>query len=714
MLRPTGRRFPQDPETKTGSGLPWGACVTPLAPAPAGRRIGHGDLTEAAVEGYRAAAAGVAGDLPRCDACGGYVSLKCGMNARYWRCSLCAAKCELHSRYAPVVLAGEGEALELVPELAREVYEVEVDDVGDGGDVPPVAYIFVVDVGGDGEYFDAMRVAVKSALDAVEGESLVGVLMYDEYVTLLDVREEPLFRRVSAVDPGAPLVDGLSADQWLRPTTSPGVMTRIIDALASINPLSEGALSAPRNIRRAMGAAVRGALDMVEAAGLLAARVIVLGAGMPSYGPGAIAVSASTPEDAMPAPSLTFYSEQGARAAVLGAMVDVYMVSRSPADIATIAPLAQMSGGRALLYESAANGLVQDVWQHLNEISVVRGLLRLRTSPEFAVSELYGCGLYRDHEVPDVYRLSTHGAQSTLAADFEFTSPDGFTHMGGRLPTIQLAFRCVYIEPGKMPRRLLRVETQSYQVTASRSSVRREADANATMTLLFHKALVAADEQGISEARMLLFDWLAELLVKAAAVGEDNELKVDPTLSKAPAIMSIPRLVFGLIRSALFRQESVGSDQRQALRCIWEDLSPEWLAAAAYPRLVSFLSLDEKSARELPLSMLAVRESGHPVFLLDAFSEVVVYYASAGAGRRDLPFPPPESSSVMKFRTASTRNRPVTPHCVVCREGTPKDLWFKSLLIEDATPGAAALSFSAFIQGIVDSCDEVVEGEHAR
>lgn len=705
MLRSTTSCIPQDAAIQTASALPWGAMVTPLAPSPPPRitPFSETSLSEEASQAHINAAARVSTEIPRCTSCKAYISAKCHVTARNWRCCLCGTTISLPRRYADVVNFG-GDAVQLVPELSRIVYDVPVDE----DPVTPAAYIFILDENGDQSYLDAARDAIRKALDVVEGETYVGLILYGESLSLLDLRYDGIIRRLSLLDSDLSLTHIFPPDQWLRPT-GPKVSNTIMRILSRLKPPPD-LYDEDKKVQRALGPAIRAALNMVESASLLASRIVLIGAGEPSFGEGQIEIaeSGATTKDRLPAPATTFYSEQGARAGFLGAMVDIYMVSRVPVDIASISPLAQRSGGRLTLYESGEDTLAQDVWQHLNDPAVMRGLLRVRTCSQFAVSEVYGCGVYRDQQVGEVFRLSCHGHTSTLAVDFAFATAEGFSRRTPRPPCVQVAFRGVFLEPGALPQRVIRVETHTYAVSGSRSALRAAADANAIVTLWFHKAIAAGDEQGIGEARMLLFDFLANLIARTAKVDSGcDALVADDTLDKHAALKKIPKVIFGLIRSFLFRQEAVAPDTRAALRCIWEDLSPELLAAAAYPRLFSFANLEEKSMKEVGLSWDAVKQCGHAIFMVDAFSEVVIYYANAD--RRDLVFPPPESSGIMRVRAGCIRDRPVTPKCMVCREGTAKARWFKALLIEDAAPGAAAQSFSAFMQGVVDAAQDIVD-----
>ncbi|PXF46323.1 Protein transport protein SEC24 [Gracilariopsis chorda] len=703
MLRPTSARIPANAAVQTRSAVPCGVLVTPLSPSPPPRSTlaFEASLPPAALASYKSAAATTSTAIPRCTACRAYIGAACNMNARYWACAICSQRNTLPTRYSPILLAPP-EALHIVPELSRHLYDLPVENIITP---PPTAYIFLVDANGDQPFMDAARKAIRQALLSIQGVSIVGIMLYDHNVTLLDLRAE-ILRHFSPQDPSLNASHVFPPDQWFR-TTNNQTVSKIVSMLAKFRAKEHAQVSAPT--KSALGTAVKAALDMIETAQLLAARVLVLAATEPNFGDGAIQhASHPLPDDQQhpPKPLTRFYEQAGVRANLLGAMFDVYISSKTPVHVASLAPLAQISGGRLTMYESGEESLSADVWQHLNDPAVVRGLLRVRTSSCIPVADVYGCGVYQDSEVPEVYRLSCHGHTSTLAVEFRASEESPPANV--RFASVQVAFQGVFIEPGSLPQRVLRVQTQSYALTGSGSVIRKEADSNAIATMLFHQAIATADEKSIGAARMLLFDWLANLFFRAAKKAEAGDTPgIDGNLTRYPALQPVPRLIFGLIRSFLFRQEPVDPDSRAALRCIWEDLSPELLAAAAYPRLYSFLNLHEKNNHELPLSSAAVKECGHPIFLLDAFSDVVIFYATSS--RKDLQYPPPESSVVMRVRGQCVRDRPVAPKCVVCREGTPKDRWFKSFLIEDPLPGAAAQSFSAFIQGVADAAEGMLQ-----
>lgn len=705
MLRSTLKDFPLDGLIGTEASIPWGALITPLGPLPPPPTSAPGSDLEPTRDAASTAAARTAAGIPRCGECGAYISKYSRLHVRFWRCALCYARNALPPRYAPAVIDERPAPSDAAPELLSAVYEKPVDDGDAARLVAPTAYVFVIDATGDVAFLQGVRSAIAAALPLLAGDALVGLVLFGEKVAFLDIRGEPILRRFfpDDVDPAPAAI--FPPDAWLRSLADDVAVGRIADFMKEMTPAAPSAGSA-----RALGPAINRALDAIDAGGLLAARISVIAAGPSPLSPTPSPVTspdagATTSSDRLPIPLTSTYAELGERAAALGALVDVYIACLGPAQIATLAPLAQMSGGRITRYHAAGPPLARDLAQHLREPAVVRGLLRLRTSPEYAVVDAYGSGVYRDVEVRDVYRLALHGSQSTMAVEFAHDDEKGFAGLRGRAPALQLAFRAVRIEAGSRPRRVLRVETRTYDVATDAAEARAGADPHAAATVLFHRALAAADEHGLAEARSLLFDWLAALLARAAGADADPD-QLASALDSIPALSRIPRIVFGLARSGLLSSDGTPADERAALRAKWEDLGAEWLTAAAYPRLIAFHDLDRKAERQLPLSMKAVRDSGCPVFLLDAFEVVVVYYSAEE--RRDVPFPPPDDCAVMQIQRACLVNRPTTPRMVVCREGEKGEHWFKNLLI-DESPQAKFLSYGEFVGQVADIASDVLD-----
>lgn len=70
-------------------------------------------------------------------------------------------------------------------------------------------------------------------------------------------------------------------------------------------------------------------------------------------------------------------------------------------------------------------------------------------------------------------------------------------------------------------------------------------------------------------------------------------LQVDADLSDCEALQSIPRLVYGMLRSALMMQRpGQHPDERVALSHLWSSLPVREVRCALYPTLSSYSDLD--------------------------------------------------------------------------------------------------------------------------
>ena len=131
-----------------------------------------------------------------------------------------------------------------------------------------------------------------------------------------------------------------------------------------------------------------------------------------------------------------------------------------------------------------------------------------------------------------------------MAFDFQFTGPNGFTGYairpletrvahsfdrplriiiivivispdGTQAPAMQMAFAYNYLPPADAPdrtmERRLRIYTTRVRVGSTPAHLHASADSAAIFSLLTHKLLRAALDDGIREARLNLQDWLTIL-----------------------------------------------------------------------------------------------------------------------------------------------------------------------------------------------------------
>ena len=85
---------------------------------------------------------------------------------------------------------------------------------------------------------------------------------------------------------------------------------------------------------------------------------------------------------------------------------------------------------------------------------------------------------------------------------------------------------------------------------------------------------------------------------------------------------------------------------------------------------LAYILLTEPSAQAFPrhsLSRAALVTTGAPIFLLDAFTALLVYYIAAAPPH--LPFPPPQQSRLRAALNAARQGRRVTPSIAMMRGG---------------------------------------------
>ena len=108
------------------------------------------------------------------------------------------------------------------------------------------------------------------------------------------------------------------------------------------------------------------------------------------------------------------------------------------------------------------------------------------------------------------------------------------------------------------------------------------------------------------------------------------------------------------------------------------------------------------------LSKAALITSGVPIFLLNAFTEVIVFY-TAGAPP-ELPFPPPQTSLLRRSVNAVRSAQRLTPQLRMLREGVDDVAPFMRHLIEEPEMGAdGKVAFPGMVQFLYDVQMEVWE-----
>ncbi|CAI5935295.1 unnamed protein product [Closterium sp. NIES-65] len=238
----------------------------------------------------------------------------------------------------------------------------------------------------------------------------------------------------------------------------------------------------------------------------------------------------------------------------------------------------------------------------------------------------------------------------------------------------------------------------------------------------FPQVIRASLEEGVREGRLLLQDWLVILTAHynhAFGLAQFNQphsvTRLDVSFSACPQLQPLPRLAFALLRSPLLQlpREGVHPDLRTFLHCLYGSLDPSFLMRAVYPVLSSYTTPDRPAFPRHSLSRAALVTSGSPIFLLDAFSTIIIFYSPAAPP--DLPFPPPQTSLLRTTINRLKADRIITPRTITIRGGVDSTAPFETFLIEeqdvdgDVEGGAVGMGFVAFLESIARDVREYMK-----
>ncbi|XP_074589227.1 protein transport protein SEC23 D-like [Curcuma longa] len=734
-MRATVSRFPVDDNTLEASGLPWGVTVTPFAPADE-----RGSTPLYGSGGHL---------LPRCDNCWGYLSALCEIERWGWTCALCGSFVGLDSATLNRYTRPQD-----CPELSSSFIDLELpaEGSGDGEMQTRPVYVAAVDLSSSEEFLELVKSALLAALEALVPGSLFGLVTFSHKIGLYDVQGPIAVVKNIFIPPD--LEDRLPVDledvmpllSFLAPVET--CKDRIAAALETLKPTTswerttaagqghDGVLLGGRGFGVAMTALID-YLSSEYGSTFALARVFAFMSGPPDYGAGQLDTRrygeqyASKREDADLAllPEQTpFYKDLAAVAVQAGVCVDIFAITDEYTDLASLKYLSIESGGLLFLYSNMDDStLPQDMYRMLSRPFAFGCILRLRTSSDFKLGYSYG-HFFPDPQYENVQHIICCDSFATYAYDFEFANSNGFFRYT-EPPVLQLAFQYSIVVPQEdtdttesnsarsskfCVKRRLRIRTLQYSSASNMNELYDSVDPEATLSILVHKVILASLKEGVREGRLLLHDWLIILtaqyndahgLVQSGAVNETS--RVDVAFSQCPQLQSMPRLIFALLRNPLLRlhEEGIHPDYRIYLQCLFSALEPSSLQLAIYPLLASYSTPDNLAYPRHSLSHAALLTSGSPIFLLDAFTNLIVYYSPSAD--LSLPFPPPHDCLLRTTINKLKQERCITPKLTFIRGAQDDASVFERYLIEEQSVDGSGFSS---LMGFVSFLEEISQG----
>ncbi|KAK8946391.1 hypothetical protein KSP39_PZI007161 [Platanthera zijinensis] len=747
-VRTSLARFPVDPEAQESCGVPWGVAVTPFSPGDE-----HGIYPAYGHDGQL---------LPRCESCWGYFNTYCELEQWAWTCALCGSLNGLPSHAIQRYSQSQP-----CPEMSSSFIDLEIpaEESAKAFQARPV-YVAAVDLASSEEFLELIKSSLLAALEGLGPGSLFGLVTFSYKIGLYDVQGPiPVVKNVfipPESDSRLPinLEDVMPLLSFLAPVET--CKDRIIAALDTLKTATswerntaatqglDGVFFGGRGFGTAMDSLIS-YLSSEYGNTFALARVFAFLSGPPDYGTGQLDTRrygeqyASRREDADMAllPEQTpFYKDLASIAVQAGVCVDLFAITNEYTDLASLKFLSIESGGSLFLYSSTDDStLPQDMYRMLSRPYAFGCVLRLRTSSEFKLGRSYG-HFFPDPQYENVQHIICCDSFATYAYDFEFVNSSGFSRHT-EPPVLQIAFQYSIVVPTDETfdsisnssasvdpetvfrpkfslQRRLRIRTIQYSTAGGINEIYDSVDPETVLSILVHKVILASIEQGVREGRLLLHDWLVILTAqyndayKLAHYDNGSSVsRVDISFSQCPQLQSIPRLVFAFLRNPLlrFHEEGVHPDYRIYLQCLFSALDPRSLHLAIYPLLTSYATPDKQAYPRHSLSRAALITSGSPIFFLDAFTNLIVYYSPTADP--SLPFPPPHDCLLRSTINNLKQERSITPKLAIIHGGHEDSSAFENYLIEeqdvDGTGTASAMGFVSFLDEITQGVSEYIK-----
>ncbi|XP_044457434.1 protein transport protein Sec24B [Triticum aestivum] len=729
-VRPSLAYFPSDNALLESSGLPWGVAVTPFSSTD---ERGSSPVT------------GDEGDLiPRCTSCFAYFSTLCSLHRWSWTCPICSEDNDL-SADAAARYARDGS--HDPPELRSAFVDLLLPgEEGEAAAATTPVYVAAIDLSSSEEFLELVKSALLAALEALSPGSLFGILTFSSKIGLYDVQGPiPIVKNVF-IPPDSDgtlhvdLKDVMPFCSFLAPVGT--FKDRIAEALETIKPIAswERATTASQvqdhalHHTRGFGVAIDALVNYLSVENgttFELARIFAFLSGPPNYGAGQLDARSNgdhntgkvvDSNNTLLPEETSFYKNLAASAVQAGACVDLFAITNEYTDLTSLKVLSVESGGSLFLYSNTDEStLPQDIYKMLKRPYAFGCVLRLRTSPEIKIADSYG-HFFPDPQYMHVQHINCCDSFASYTYDFEFEKDSQFARKS-RPPILQIAFKYTMIvhhgdtsddasNSGSRSKfsvqRRLRVRTIQYNTTANIWDLYDFVDPDVVLTILVHQVILASLSD-VVEARLWIHDWLAIFIAqynkayKNVRPADSGVSDIDVDFSNCSQLQPLAQLVFAFLVSPLLQvqDEHIHPDYQTYLQCLFSALEPASLRQAICPTLSSYSSLDTEAEVHQSLSR-SVFTSERPIFLLDAYTDLLVYYLPTASP--SIPFPPPRDCLLRSTVDRLKQERTLTPRLAFIHGARDDTTTFEKYLIEDraldGTLLVGSIGFRSFLEEV--------------
>lgn len=575
FMKSTFYKVPATKELANQSGIPLGLSIQPFASVNA--EIPQVDCTSP-------------GSLLRCRNCMAYVNPFIIVNngGRSYRCNICSMDNNL-----PPDLYSLGSQSK--PELRYGTVDFLVANefIKRATSQRPPFLIFLVDVTKT-EFIPLFIDSIKHSLNFLnEGVAFsnVGIAAFDRSLHLIDFSHIGSPSIVTYSDLEDPF-SGVFLKSFCIPAKGNcSSFSLILDSFTQIFERST------RN-DSCLGSALRVLLRHVSEVNC---RIITFSSSFFGFGPGSLrlreaSANASEKEFSLFKAQGTFIKDVANEAANSGVCIDLFIANSSPCDVASIEPLASLTGGEVHLYSGLssrnAECLREDVFRKITSSIAFDCFGKLRVSEGISVQDYFG-------------NLNMRNASEMMFGGFDVRQAFSvLLSVDAKLAErSKVSFQYAILFTDTFGRRVVRVHNLCLPLASSISELFLFSDFESVTSLLSKRAASLVMNETLSGIRSLISKRVASILYAYRKYCSPNSLQSQLVLPDAQKIL--PILSLGLQKSRAFTSMPLSLDSRVCWLKVLSGLPLESLQYLLYPKLLcctDFSNASQFEQQEIPLS----------------------------------------------------------------------------------------------------------------
>lgn len=581
------------------------------------------------------------GPIVRCGVCRAYINpyVRIG-EQRSWQCNLCNRFNELPAQfiydYTNQQYYDLGSKVEMKSETVEYIASVEYMV----RPPQPACYMFVFDCSRAATeigYIPIMASAIADQLDQMPGDARasIGFIAFDSNLHYFSFVGSQVVHHVScdvSVDLVPCSVDGILANMSSKREMILDFLTQKLPTF----PFEEGPAPVLDN-KSALGSAVKEAMKILSPIG---GKITVIQAQLPNYGrsdDGSVLnhredpaskknLSADKNGDYLTPlinPSSDYYKSLALECCEHQISVDLFNLSTSYADLASVGQIVKFSAGTLYHYSNTISERIttlvrfdQDLRNHLTKPIGLESVLRLRYSRGLKIHTFHGNFFVRS---PNLLVLPNANPESSYA--FQIAIEDDL-----KPDTRFVYFQASILYTTPDGERRIRVHTARYPTVTTLPEVIYGANQIAMVAMLAKMAVDRSLQASIGEAKEALIGAGVDLL-ETFSLADEMRARSYP-MGLPENLRLVPLYILALLKHIAFKLNSpTRLDDRTAALERFKTLPIDDLLTYIYPDLFPLhnIATDPNEIWQTPMQLTAAHIERHGAYLLDAYDIMIIY-----------------------------------------------------------------------------------------